>query len=1075
MGASNQHISVNTHWAWVVLFVLLLSTFGAFKYSESLTNNSDALRFQAKVSLAEYDIVKRMQRYVQILRSGIAFMKSSEEVNRAEWKEFVASLEVDNLLPGVQGIGFSVMIAKENLLAHEASVQKEGFPDYHVCPEGERDLYSAILFLEPFDWRNQRAFGYDMYSDSVRREAMDRARDSGEAALSGMITLVQETDRNVQPGFLVYLPYYKKEAPISTVEERRAALVGFVYSPFRALDMMQGIFPDIEDRDMNIIVYDGDKFSAHKSAILYQSKEDDHLSEFKTSRKVTIAGHTWTVEYRSSKAFDAKHQHTQGVVILLLGGFVSFLVFFMLRQNAMQHEKEARKAHVLAVQEFRARSRSQVLQQLINGDVLEKVLESIVLALQKANPEMLCSILLVDNKAKRLRVGIAPSLPESYHQFVESLEISSESSPCARAVYTGEPVIEANIMHHPLWIESRALAEALGLASCWSYPIYSSTGEVVAVFVIYHQYLHTPHDDEVRLIKDEARLVALAIENTHRQEGLQLAAKVFGNANEGILITDAASAIIDVNGAFSAITGYSRDEVLGKTPRILSSGQQSRGFYEDMWSSVNEKGSWMGEIVNRRKNGDLYSEYLSISAVKDTNNHVLYYIALFTDITQKKLSEELIWRQANYDTLTGVPNRRMFNDRLQNAIELAQRNGTKVAVIMIDLDRFKEVNDSLGHDMGDILLKESSMRMQHCVRKCDTVARLGGDEFVIILEQVKHVDDVAAIANHLLRELAKPFFLGDEQAYISGSLGITLYPDDSQDANQLLRNADHAMYASKRAGRNRFHYFTEDMQAEALDKLRLIADLHRAVEHDQFMIDCQPMIDMRSGMVTKAEVLIRWNHPSDGVLYPDQFIHLAEESGVIHQIGDWVLQEAVALATSLRKSCHEDFQVSVNISPVQFMGEQSFAGWQELIVAANLNPNAIILEITENVMMERLDIAASHLLDFKKHGLQVAMDDFGTGYSSLAVLKKFDVDYLKIDRVFVENLIAYNEDLVLCEAIIMMAHQLGLRVIAEGVDSQKKFDLLKEMGCDFVQGDLIAEPMHVFDFPEWLVKMARKQ
>jgi diguanylate cyclase (GGDEF)-like protein/PAS domain S-box-containing protein len=445
-------------------------------------------------------------------------------------------------------------------------------------------------------------------------------------------------------------------------------------------------------------------------------------------------------------------------------------------------------------------------------------------------------------------------------------------------------------------------------------------------------------------------------------------------------------------------------------------------------------------------------------AHRSADGRVMRMIGTHTDLSERKLAEETIRRQANYDSLTQLPNRRLFRDRLEQTIRLAKRDRSSFALMLIDLDHFKEVNDTMGHDAGDFLLVDAAQRIQHCVRESDTVARMGGDEFVVILPDVNDPDNIERIAQNIITKLAAPFVLGEEKAFISASIGITLYPSDADSMETLLKNADQAMYVAKHLGRNRMSYFTPVLQENAQKRMRLVNDLRDALSSNQLRVFYQPIVELATGDIHKAEALIRWQHPTRGMVSPSEFIPLAEETGMIIEIGDWVLRQAMHQVKRLQANHHKGFQISVNKSPVQFHNDNPLkaAEWLGELERHGLQASSLVVEITEGVLLDDDGNIKDRLLASRDAGIQVAIDDFGTGYSSLAYLKKFDIDYLKIDQTFVNNLGNQSDDMALCEAIIVMAHKLGLKVIAEGVETEQQRDLLKQAGCDYAQGFLFS-------------------
>ncbi|MFA6312120.1 MAG: EAL domain-containing protein [Sterolibacterium sp.] len=559
------------------------------------------------------------------------------------------------------------------------------------------------------------------------------------------------------------------------------------------------------------------------------------------------------------------------------------------------------------------------------------------------------------------------------------------------------------------------------------------------------------------------------------EESMRLASLVYENSSEAMMVADAEGSIITVNPSFTVLTGYSADEVIGQNPRILKSGRHDDAFYRDMWQAINTGGHWRGEIWNRRKDGEIFAELLTINTIANPDGSPYRHVALFYDITQKKQSDELIWQQANFDALTGLPNRRMFLDRLGQEIKKSDRAGLPLALILLDFDHFKDVNDTLGHDMGDILLKDATRRMISCVRETDTIARLGGDEFTVILGAVDDPSSIERVAQDILQKLSEPFHLGSDLAYISASIGITLYPTDASGIEGLLKNADQAMYATKEQGRNHISYFTPSMQEAAHARMRLTGDLRGALLADQFRVYYQPIVELASGSIHKAEALIRWEHPQRGLVGPIEFIPIAENTGMIVEIGNWVFRQAAGQAARWRATHHAAFQVTINKSPVQFHNlDDSRDAWREHMRELGLSGQSIVVEITERLLLDTSTAVTDKLLEFRDLGIQVSLDDFGTGYSSLSYLQQFDIDYLKIDQSFVRDLAPGTKNMALCEAIIAMAHKLGMKVIAEGVETIEQSQLLTAAGCDYAQGYLYSRPVPPEEFDALLDSRKRK-
>jgi diguanylate cyclase (GGDEF)-like protein/PAS domain S-box-containing protein len=545
----------------------------------------------------------------------------------------------------------------------------------------------------------------------------------------------------------------------------------------------------------------------------------------------------------------------------------------------------------------------------------------------------------------------------------------------------------------------------------------------------------------------------------------ELSTSVFLASSLAITITDKNNRFVFANPAFYKITGYQQEEVIGKDPKLLSSGKHDAQFYQNMWLDIDTKGEWHGEIWNRHKNGALYLEWLTINAITDKNNIVTHYCSVFSDDTERKMNETVIKKLTYHDDLTGLPNRRLFLDRLEQEIKTSNRTKSPFVVLFLDLDNFKEVNDTLGHHIGDLVLQESAQRLRECVRETDTVARLGGDEFAICLCNLNALNLLSNVTDKLLDSMKNPFSIADELIYISVSIGVSIFPKDANTTADLIKNADQAMYFAKDKGRNQANFFTASMQQQALERKNLSNDLRTALHNNEFKVYYQPIVNITTNTIYKAEALIRWEHPERGFISPTKFIPIAEDNGMIVEIGDWVFRQAALAAAKWQKKYHPEFQISINKSPKQFQHVRNgHQDWLAYLKSIGLPATSIVIEITEGLLMDSNISDPEQLHMLSNTGIRISLDDFGTGYSSLSYLKKFDIDYIKIDRAFVQNLSDNQDDQALCEAIIVMANKLGIEVIAEGIELQEQQQLLFDAGCDYGQGYLFSKPVPEDEF-----------
>ncbi|PCJ30974.1 MAG: hypothetical protein COA90_07615 [Gammaproteobacteria bacterium] len=567
-------------------------------------------------------------------------------------------------------------------------------------------------------------------------------------------------------------------------------------------------------------------------------------------------------------------------------------------------------------------------------------------------------------------------------------------------------------------------------------------------------------------------VVDLRTKSLHQaQKDLQLLAVAF-ESNDAIMITNTANQVLRVNHAFSDITGYSEQEILGKTPHLLSSGKHDQFFYDELWHQLNTHSRYEGEIWNRHKKGDIFPTRQTISAIKNAQGEIINYVSVFSDITEKKDNEDRIKNLAFYDPLTSLPNRRLLMDRLEQEISRASRNEQKGTLIFLDLDDFKKVNDSLGHEFGDELLKQIGQRLQEHTHETHTVSRIGGDEFVILipsatLNESSLIETSTLLAENLIAAFQQPFTLKTYKHYISTSMGITTFPNEGDTASELLRQADTAMYKAKRQGKNTFSFYEKSMQAQAEANLDLERNLREAIDNNSFTLSYQPQVN-HSGIIIGSEALLRWIHKDKGPISPANFIPLAEDSGLIIPIGQWVLNEACFTMQSWLKQGYKLQHISVNVSPKQFRHADFVQHVEEALTLSKLPADKLMLEITEGIVIDNIDNTVKKMNLLKKMGVQFSIDDFGTGYSSLYYLKRLPIDELKIDQSFVRDIATDKDDAEIVATIIAMANHLNLTVVAEGVENAEQLEFLIANNCTLFQGYYYSRPLPAAEFQEFI-------
>ncbi len=1054
--------------AWFTLIVSLLITLWAWQLAQVNAERNAHDRFYFRINAVKIAIADRLRDYEAVLRGAQGLFNASDEVTREEWRAYVQSLKLDQVYPGIQGIGFVRRVSFPEKNAHIRKIRAEGFPDYTVWPQGKRAEYLPVIYLEPFSGRNLRASGYDISSEPVRRAALEQARDTGEAAISGKITLVQETGENKQAGFILFLPIYRQGASMDTVEGRRDGLFGYVDIAFRMDDLMRGTL-NANTPDVDVEIFDGvgmvEESLMYDHDFLVRFNRPDDEAIFSHTTDLNTHGHTWTLHFSSLPAFEASIDKDKPRLVLAGGTFIS-LLFFIIAWSLV-----SRKASLLAVNKqlkveiAERQQEKEVLQQV--GQVLsaatgETFFRDLVRNLAGTLQMDYAFVGEVDQKNKFL---IHVRAICAHGRLIDNFDYDLRGTPC-------ENVMGQRIRVYSDGVQQRfpqdKLLQEMGGKSYMGAPLFDSAGEPIGLIALLHSQPLSNFQRAESILTISAARAAAELERRQADAQMRQLSSAVEQTADAVVITDRHGVIQYVNPAYEQITGYPLKEVLGKNASVVKSGEHGKGFYEELWRTVVAGQVFRGVMVNRKKDGSLYYEEKTITPLKDAGGNIVRFVSTGKDITQRLQSEERLHHLAHHDPLTGLPNRLLLQDRLKQAMLEAGQNDRLVAVMFLDLDRFKTINDTLGHDIGDALLKTVAERLAICLRPGDTVSRLGGDEFTLILANVAHVDDVTRVAQKILDQFISPFRIGGRDLFVSPSIGITLYPLDEKLPENLLKDADVAMYRAKELGGNRLQFYTPELNLRAARRLELETGLRQALERQEFILHYQPLVDMRTGRIRGMEALLRWQHPEFGLIPPLDFIPLAEEIGLIIPIGEWVLKTACAQIQAWHKTGFPTLQVAVNLSSKQLRDKNLIAAVRQALAESGIEPRYLDLELTESVLMQDMEQATTILKELKAVGISFSLDDFGTGYSSLSYLKRFPIDYLKIDRSFVRDITTDPVGAGLVKAIIAMANVLRIKVIAEGVETYEQLDFLRSHGCDITQGYFCSKPLAAEDFTELL-------
>jgi len=1305
----------------LVMFTGSLLTYSLWVSAQQDDSKKLRSNLEYSADVTANNIFNRLNAFQVMMRGVKGYIDGSDVVTSDEFHHYIQSLQLDTYT-GLRGVALVHLVKDADKASHIKEKRQHGFPDYKIYPEGKRDFYTPITTIEPFDEENSKALGFDTSTASAARIAMARSRDDNDIRVTSRFTLIQDINKANVHAFVMYLPIYRKGAPLNTLAERRKAIIAWVDVPFRLNDLMAGLSGEI-DPDIDIEIYDSDKLT--DTSRLYHSDKTSYAErhaegDLQTIRMLDIAGSRWTILSSTTPAFKARIITSNKSALVALTGIaltmlLGLLTWFLMRgrQSAdaryqqlfdqagdgvlvLNCKHEFLEANNAALQMlgydrdtiFRMRMHDILaerelvwlepsVKKVMTGKVIYdectfirsngeefmvevscqklgtdtyflnvrdlserrkteeriKQLTQLYQALSQVNQAivrmenendlfpLVCKCAVDFGGMKMAWIGqlnetsseISPvAVYGSGVEYIDNLSLSIlENSPGGQGP-TGTALRENRIIIINDYLTSQLTkpwhdrANQFGWESAATFPIQRN-GKPFAVLNVYqtkpngfdeeitnllkelttdisfalnnfdheaqrlnlmqdlqgaykrinhilnvspaiiyslktrpghkdfvvdfigdniqkltgyaikdwykprfwlnhvhpedraaalkaqqdlltnsslnHQYrfIHADGsviwiDDQLMLIRDSEGRPTEAVgawlditDSKIAEERLRVNAQVFEFSREGIITTDAYNNILTVNKAFTEITGYKAEEIIGKNPRMLASGITNKAFYKTMWQQITHKGYWQGEVLNRRKDGEFFSERLSISTIRNQDGKITQHIGIISDLSEHKLAEQRIEFLSNFDSLTQLPNRNLLSDRAKLALAAAQRGNEPLALIYLDLDRFKFVNESLGPSIGDALLKELAGRLMSSLRPEDTLSRQGGDEFIMLLPGTD-AEGAAHVAKKLLEIVSKPFTFDMQRITLTSSIGIAEFPQDGDSFEQLAQSADAALYRAKQTGRNNFQFFTQQMHEQAYEVLQIENELRQALEQHEFELYYQPQVDAVTSRIIGAEALIRWQHPKKGMVSPANFIPIAEESSLINEIGSWVLNTALQQLARWQAAGIAIVPVAVNLSIVQFRQDALYESICDALRETKLDPAMLELEMTESIAMEDSERTIRVLNQLKALGVSLSIDDFGTGYSSLNYLKQFKIDKLKIDQSFVRDMERFPEDAAIITAIIGMAKGLGFKAIAEGVETKQQLEFLQDQQCDQIQGYLFSKPLPAKDFEQLLRK-----
>ena len=1007
--------------AWLVLACALAGTWMVWRGAEQQIERQLRGDFVARSTEISNNLRQRLGAYTQLLRSAAGLFAATDQVSRDDWRNFVEHLKLAKTYPAIQAMAFARLVPGTEAATLVRQIRATEIADFALRPPGQRERYVVNVYSEPYVGLNVKALGYDMWQDAIRRKAMQMALDSDEPAITQKVVLKVDESSHPVAAFIMYLPVHHRASE---------QIIGFVLSPFRMPALVADLLtPTVAGVALSI--YDG--LDAREETLLYRSGEAEpgHTPRFTTTEAITVGGHQWSLAFASEAALENRATAHLPYQVLAIGLVFSLLLFGITWSVASTRRRALMLAETmtatLRANDERFRDFSSVTADWWFWE-MDAALRFTYFSPNAASVVGRPITTLIGKSRLELLAEMGPNTGIDVSAHLEDLQ---QHRPFKQFEYRGA-LLEGRYR----WVSISGV------------PIFDDTGKFLG-------YRGTGTDITGR---------------KEAEQGLQLAQEAFTNSREAIIVTDDQGIMLDVNPAFSRITGYAHEEAVGRSPRLLQSGRQDQHFYAGLWRSLLEQGSWEGEFWNKRKNGQFYAQHTRISAVRDKAGRITRFVAVASDVTQLRENHLRMEHLAYHDPLTNLPNRTLLTDRLKQAIAQADRRQDMLAVCYLDLDGFKPINDVWGHAAGDQLLIEVARRLSSHLRTGDTVARLGGDEFVILLGDADDLQEVEQAIRRILAAIASPFHNGSMNATLTASIGVALYPNDGQDPDTLIRHADQAMYASKQAGRNRHHLFDSEGERRQAAHHQAVSRMAEGLERDEFCLFYQPKVNMRSGEVVGVEALIRWQHPQQGLLSPVSFLPMVENSDLSIRLGEWVLHQALRQMTEWAGQGLQ-LPICVNIS-ARHLQQEDFVAQLSLALAKYpaVRPEWLELEILETAAMDDIEAVSRIIAACSELGVGFALDDFGTGYSSLTYFRRLPTKVLKIDQSFVRDMLDDPDDLAIVAGVISLAQTFQRLIVAEGVETVAHGLPLIRLGCHLAQGYAIAHPMPAAQIPAWIAQ-----